>query len=144
MNKETILPRILRIGAGLVLLMVIISTVVVIPCIALDKTPGATPERAIFGTTVVIILHLPFLLAFWAAIVAYKHGSRLKNIVYIASGIGLLVVGLMILDGAVAYSGHIETYFISTLMFICIGCDFSAAVMVFTARRLQPKKVEIK
>jgi hypothetical protein len=143
MNKETKVQRILYTGTGLGLLVPVILAVIVIPCIVLDKTPGLTPESALFGIIIVIILHLIILFAFRAMIVTSRRGGRLNNIVYIASGIGLLFLGLMILDGAVAYAWHVETYLASISMFICTGCDFSAAVMVFAARRLQSKKVEI-
>jgi hypothetical protein len=142
MNNETTFQRILHAGAGLVLLVPVL-VIIVIPFIILDKTPGATPGSAIFGIIIITIPHVLILFAFRAMIVASKRGDRLKNIVYIASGIGLLFLGLMILDGAVAYARHIEMYVASILMFMCIGCDFSAAVMAFAARRLQPKKAGI-
>ena len=107
MNKETRFQRILHAGAGLVLLVPVL-VIIVIPFIVLDKTPGATPGSAIFGIIVVTMPHLVILFAFRAMIAASKRGSRLRNIVYIASGIGLLVLGLMILDGAVAYARHVE------------------------------------
>lgn len=139
MNKETILQRILYTGTILVLLVPIISTVIVIPSIILDKTPGASPGSAIFGTTVILVLHLPILIALRAAIIATKRGSRLKNFVFVTSGIGLIFLGLMISDGAVAYARHVEMYLASISLFVCVGCDFSAAVIAFAARRLQPK-----
>jgi hypothetical protein len=144
MNNGTMLQRILYTGTILVLLVALISTVIVIPFILQDKTPGATPENAVFGITIIIALHLPFLVAFGVAIVTSKRGGHLKDIVYIASGIGLIILGLMISDGAVAYARHVEMYPASISIFVCVGCDLVAAVMAFAARRLQLKKAELK
>ncbi len=144
MIKENILRRILYTGVGLVILVTVLLTFIVIPCVILDKSPDATPGNAVFGILVVVILHLLILYAFREAIIVNKRNGHLGNIVFIVSGTGLLLLGLLVMDGAFAYLGNIHMYLASISMFICVGCDFFAAVIAFTALFLQPKKVVAK
>jgi len=51
----------------------------------------------------VVILHLLFLLIFKDAIIVNKRNDRLKNLVFIVTGIGLLLLGLVVMDGAFAF-----------------------------------------
>jgi hypothetical protein len=144
MHKAVVNMRILFTGAGIVLLVAVILTVVVIPSVILDKTPNATPVNATIGIAIVIILHLLVLYAFRQAIIVNKRGGHLINVIYIVSGIGLLLLGLIIMDGADAYLGHNQMQLASISMFICVGCDFLAGVIVIVAMFLQPKKVAAK
>ena len=50
-----------------------------------------------------VILHLLFLLIFKDAIIVNKRNDRLKNLVFIVTGIGLLLLGLVVMDGAFAF-----------------------------------------
>jgi len=43
-----------------------------------------------------------FLLIFRDAIIVNKRNDRLKNIAFIVAGIGLLLLGLVVMDGAFA------------------------------------------
>jgi len=144
MNKAAVLHRILYTGAGLVLLVAVLLTVVVIPSVILDKTPSATPENAIKGILIVIIFHLLILYAFREAIIVSKRGGHFKNVVYIVSGIGLFLLGLIISDGAFAYLGHIHMYLTAISMFVCVGCDIIAAIIALTSLFSQPKKTDIE
>ena len=144
MNKENILRRILYTGVGLVIMVALLLTLIVIPYIIFDKSPQAEPLGAVFGTLLTVILHLPIFYGFREAIISNKRNGHLKKIVFIGSGIGLLLLGLIIMDGAFAFMGHAHMHFTSIIMFICVCCDFLAAVIAFTALLLQPKKPEIK
>jgi hypothetical protein len=144
MIKENIFRRILYTGAGFVITVALLLTFIVIPCIILDKSPDTTPGRAVFGTLLTIILHLLVLYGFREAIIVNKRNGHLKNIVFVASGTGLLLLGLLIMDGAFAFMGQVHIHLTSVIMFICVGCDFLASVIAFTAILLQPKKTDIK
>ena len=154
MIKENFLRRILYIGAGLIILVAALLILLVIPCIILDKSLTSTPVNAVIGTFLNVILHLLPLYVFREAIIVNKRNGLLKNknILFIASGIGLLLLGLMLMDGAIAYMedgaivfmGHDNMHLASISMFICAGCDFFAAVIAFTALFLLPKKTDIK
>ncbi|MFZ0280481.1 MAG: hypothetical protein WAL29_02435 [Bacteroidales bacterium] len=141
MIKENILHRILYTGAGLVILVTVLFPLATILYLILDKTGNATPGSGIIGTLVVVILHLLILYAFREAIIVNKGGGRLKNVVFIVSGIGLLLLDLIFLDMTVEFLGY-HDYYVSAIAFcICFGCDLIAAIIAFTALFLQPKKV---
>ena len=154
MIKKNILRCILYTGAGLVILVAVLLTLSVIPSIILDKSLTSTPVNAVIGTLLNVILHLLPLYVFREAIIVNKRNDLLKNknILFIASGIGLLLLGLMLMDGAIAYMedgaiafmGHDNMHLASITMFICAGCDLFAAVIASTALFLQPKKTDIK
>jgi hypothetical protein len=144
MIKENILKRILYTGAGLVILVTVLFPLATILYLILDKTGNATPESGIFGTVVFVILHLLILYAFREAIIVNKRGGRLKNVVFIVSGIGLLLLDLILLDMAVEFLGYHDYYASTIAFFICFGCDFFAAIIAFIALILQPKKVVAK
>ncbi len=145
MIKENIPRRILYTGAGLVILVVILFPLVTILYLILDKTGTTTPVSGIFGILVLVILHLLILYAFREAIIVNKRDGHLGNAVYIVSGIGLLILGLLvILQIAVEFWGYYHYYLAAITLFFCVGCDFLAAVIAFTALFLQPKKVHKK
>ncbi len=77
-------------------------------------------------------------------IIVNKRGGRLKNIVFIITGIGLLILGLFLSDGAFAMSGHANMQFVAISWFICVASDIIAGILVFIALFLQPKKLVAK
>ncbi len=155
MKSETIRNRIPYIGAGLVILTTLILTFIIIPAIIIDKEPGLQHEAAIKMIIVTIILHLLICYAFREMIIVNKRGGRLKKIVFIITGIGLLILGLFLSDGAFAglkwfmpswneMSGHAYMQFVAISWFICVANDVIAGILVFIALFLLPKKVNIK
>lgn len=144
MKSETIRNRIPYIGAGLVILTVLILAFIVIPGFFADKTFGLQREASIKMIIVTIILHLLICYAFREMIIANKRGGRLKNIVFIITGIGLLVLGLFLSDGAFATLGHANMKFVAISWLICVASDFIAGILTFIALFLQPKKVIAK
>lgn len=144
MKNENIRLRIPYFGAGLVILTTLILTFIIIPGIVVNKTPGVAHEGAVIAIAVVIILHLLIVYAFREVIIVNKRGVRLKKIVFIITGIGLLLLGLVISDGAFAFSGHTNMQFVAISMFICVASDVVAGVLAFISLFLLPKKVDIK
>jgi hypothetical protein len=150
MKSETIRNRIPYIGAGLVILTTLILAFIIIPAFFVDKTPGLQREAATKMIIVTIILHLLICYAFREMIIVNKRGGRLKKIVFIITGIGLLILGLFLSDGAFAglkwfnMSGHAYMQFVDISWFICVANDVIAGILVFIALFLQPKKVNIK
>jgi len=153
MKSETIRNRIPYIGAGLVILTTLILACIIIPGLFVDKTPGLQREAAIKMIIVTIILHLLICYAFREMIIVNKRGGRLKKIVFIITGIGLLILGLFLSDGAFAglkwfnkyeMSGHAYMQFVDISWFICVANDVIAGILVFIALFLQPKKVVAK
>ena len=139
MTKQNILKRILYTGAGLVLLAAVLFPVAMIIYFILDWTGSATPDSGIPGTIVVVILHLLVLYAFREAIIVNKRNGHLSNVVYIVSGTGLLLLGLLLLEMAVEFLRYNDFYLTTILIFFCLSCDIIAAIIAFTALIIQPK-----
>lgn len=140
MIKENFLRQILYTGARLIILVTIFFTTAVIFYLILDKTGSATPESAIISTLVFVILHLLIWYAFREAIIVNKRNGRLTPVVYIISGIGLLLFGVLILQIAREFLGYNNFFLMTITFFFCSGCDFFAAIVAFAALFLQPKK----
>lgn len=144
MINETVLRRILYVGTGLVIVVTLILAFMVIPSVRMDSSPQATPERAVHGIWVVIIIHLLIVAALVWTILVNQRGGRIKKGLLVALGVVLLLLSLMVLDGASAYLDHPDPIMhrVSISMFICIGCNVIASVLAFftawNSRRLQP------
>jgi hypothetical protein len=141
MVNETVLHRILYVGTGLVIVVTLILAFIVIPSVRMDTSPQATPEDAVLGILVVIIIHLLIVAALvWTIL---QRGGRIKKGPLVALGVLLLLLSLMVLDGASAYLDHPDPIMhkVPISMFICTGCNFIASVLAFLtawySRRLQ-------
>ena len=144
MNRETIRNYVQYIGAGLVIFTTLILAFIIIPGHFVDKTPGLQLGLAIEMLIVIIILHLLICYAFRKMIIVNKRGGRLTSIVFIITGIGLLLLGLFLSDGAFAMSGHDNMQFVAISWFIGVANDIIAGILVFIALFLQPQKVVVK
>jgi hypothetical protein len=144
MKIETIRNRIPYIGAGLVIFTALVLAFIIIPALFADNTPGLQREGAIKMIIVTIILHLLIFYAFREIIIVNKRGGRLKKPVFIITGLGLLLLGLFLSDGAIAMSGHANMQFAAFSWFICVANDVIAGILVFIPLFLQPKRVVAK
>ena len=144
MKSETMRNRIQSIGAGLVIVTTLILAFIIIPGHFVDKTPGLRLGLAIKMLIVTIILHLLIFYAFRKMIIASKGGGSLNKIVFIITGIGLLILGLFLSDGAFAMSGHANMQFVAISWFICVANDVIAGMLAFIALFLQPPKPAIR
>ncbi len=144
MKSETIRNRIAYIGAGLVILTTLILAFIIIPGLVTDKTPGLQRGAAIKAIIITIILHLLILYAFREMIITNKRGGRLKNIVFIITGLGLIILGLFLSDGAVAALGHANMRFVAISWLFGVASDVIAGILIFISLFLQPKKVTAK
>ena len=141
MKRETLRNYIQYIGAGLVIFTTLILAFIIIPGHFVDKTPGLQLGWAIKMLIATIILHLLICYAFWKMIIVNKGGGRLNKIVFIITGIGLLILGLLLSDGAFAMSGHANMQFVAISWFIGVANDIIAGILVLIALFLQPKKL---
>lgn len=141
MKSETTRNRIQYIGAGLVVISTLILASIVIPGHFVDKTPGLKLEMAIKMLVVIILLHLLILYAFRRMIIVDKRGGRVHRVIPIITGIGLLILGLFLSDGASAMLGHANMQFVAVSWFVCVATDIIAGILVFFALFLQPPKV---
>ena len=144
MKRETLLPRILYLGAALVLAVMVLLPVIMILFLIFDKTGTTTPGPAITGIIVVSVLHFLIFYAFREAIIVNKRAGHLNIAVYIVSIIGLLLLGLVISDGAFEFLNYYKYYLVASLFFLCILFDLIAAGIFFIAVFLQAKKSDRK
>lgn len=140
MTKENFLRRSLYTGAGFVGLVVILFPLAMVLYLIMDKTGSATPGPATVGIIVFVIIHLLILYSFREALIVNKRNGHMANVVYIISGIFLLIFALIFLIMVLEFMGY-HTYYVSTAgFFFCLVCDFFAAMIALTAIFLQPKK----
>lgn len=134
MIKDSAWRRILYFASGLVIMVILILVFFVIPHIRLDTSPHATPETAIPGTLIVAGIHL-FILAslIYSVMFSFREG-HFENGFLITAGVVLIFLSLTVIDGAFAYLVHPDLHSTSISLFICVGLDFIAAVLSFTAR----------
>ena len=143
MITEIVLRRMLYVGTGLIFVVALMLASIVIPSARVDTTPGATPDSAIPAMWVLVIIHLLFVAALMKVIFDnQRKGIRIPKGLLVGAGVVLLLLGLVLSDGASAYLKHgpgMHTASIS--MFVCIGCDFLAAVTAFLAAFFKPGKM---
>lgn len=155
MQSETIRNRIPYIGAGLVILTVLILAFIIIPGFFANKTFGFQLEASVKIILVTIILHLVICYPFREMIIVNKRGGRLEKIVFIITGTGLLILGLFLSDGAFAglkwfkssgdgMSNYAYMRFVTISWFICVANDIIAGILVFIALFFQSKRVAAK
>jgi membrane protease YdiL (CAAX protease family) len=144
MIKKTGLLRILYTGTGLVIVVTLILAFIVIPSVLRDTSPQADPERAVPGILVVIIIHLVIVAALIRTILFNQQSGRIEKGLLIGLGVLLLLLSLMVLDGASAYSEHTDPIMkrVAISMFICTGFNFIAGMLTFLtalySKRSQP------
>ena len=136
--------KILYIGVGLVVLATLILAFIIIPGLFVDKTPGLKLDWAVKMLVVVILLHLLMCFAFSRMILVNKRGGRSNKIVFIITGIGLLILGLFLSDGAFAITGHANMLFFAVSWFICVASDIIAGILLFVALFLKPTMSAIR
>jgi hypothetical protein len=125
--------RILFVGIGLLILVTLILVLFVIPNIRVNVSPDAK-HIAIIGTLVVAGIHLIFVATFiYSVMFSFKKGHY-KNGFLVATGIMLILLSLMILDGAFAYISEPSMHSSGISLFICVGLDFIAGLLSFVAR----------
>lgn len=134
MVNDNAFRRILYIVAGLVSLVVIILAIIVIPSVMMDRSPHATPERAVPAITVVIIIHLLIVASLIWTIIVKKRGGQINKELLVAAGVIPIILSLVILDGAFAYIGNPDTHVAGISMFICVICDFIGGVLILISR----------
>lgn len=137
MDKHEIQRKIYKIVA--VLLMVsILSLIAVIPGILQDSSTG-TPLRAAIGTLIGIGIHLLLALIFLRGTRSNRPKRRINREIHFFWALGLIFLGFIIMDGAFAFLD--DVLYVSIGMFLCVFCDFVAA-LVFVAALflLKPEK----
>ena len=137
MNRANLQRRILVSALGLILLS-IIMLLATLPSIIQDISAGNRPNSAAVGVGIAIILRLLIQLGLWNIIRGIKRDGKINKAGSMILGIGLLLLGLALIDGAFSFLN--EILLVSILMFISVFCDSVAAIITFIALSLKPKK----
>lgn len=111
----------------------LILAFIVIPPVSRDTWSKAAPEQAAFGIGVVVFIHLLIVTALISSIISTLRGGLISKGLLIASGVALVLLGLLISDGAGAFLGHPgpEMHRAAVLMFYCVGFDIIAGLLAF-------------
>lgn len=127
--------RILKLGAALLLVSAALVAFVVIPLVRADTFPGAAPNRAVpaFWGNVLLVL-----LAAAAAVSSSRLGSNratLRRVLAGVPGFLALVLGLLLIDAAAAFSGHGPGMHGAVVaLWVCVCLDVAAGIaMVWSA-----------
>jgi len=116
-NRKAAWQVILRVGAGLFLIVAAILVVVVIPAVAKDTSPHATPGPAVKAFIVSVVLH-----GLLGAFMLWRtRGGRLP---VVAGGFGL-ILGLFLLAPASGFAHHGPAMHPAAIaLWACTGIDF--------------------
>jgi hypothetical protein len=128
---------ILRAGAGLFLVVAATLVVVVIPAVARDTSPHATPGPAVKAFMVSVVLH-----GFLGAFMLWR--SRGGKLPVVAGGFGLLL-GLFLLAPASGFAQHGPAMHPAAIaLWVCTGIDFvvGAASLAAAAMVREPELAE--
>jgi hypothetical protein len=138
MDKFEKQRKIFTIVAILVLLSVV-SLIAVIPRMFQEASQGEIPKEAAIATLVGMSVHLLLFFGFLVGIRLTKLRRRINREINLASAVVILLLGFIIMDGAIAYINQL--LFVSIGMFLCVFCDLAAALVSVAALfYLKPKK----
>ncbi len=132
-NREAAWRVILRVGAGLYLVVAATLVVAVIPAVARDTSPNATPGPASTALAVSVAIHV-----FVAAFMLWRtHGGKLP----VVAGVFGLLLGLFLLLAADAFA-HMRLAAIA--LWACTGIDFVVGALSLAAAAMvrEPKLEE--
>ena len=132
-NRQAALRVVLRAGAGLFLVVAATLVVVVIPAVARDTSPHATPGPAVKAFIVSVVLH-----GFLGAFMLWRsRGGKLP----VVAGVFGLLLGLPLLGAAGAFA-HMHPAAIA--LWACTGIDFvvGASSLVAAAMVREPELPE--
>ncbi|TFG50841.1 MAG: hypothetical protein E4H37_08735 [Gemmatimonadales bacterium] len=121
--------RILMLGAALMLVSAAIVAFGVIPLVRVDTFPGAAPDQAVpaFWGNVLLLL-----LVAAAAVTSSRLGSNratLRRALAGVPGLLALVLGLLLIDAATAFSGHGPGMHGAVVaLWVCVCLDVAAGI----------------
>lgn len=124
--------RMLYFGIGLSTVVALILAILVIP-------PSTIPKQAFIPIWVNVIVHLIINVVLFWTINVNKRGRPINTELLAGAGVILILLSLLLIDGAVAYLGQPEQPGVSFWMFVCVGCDFVAGLLILIARFI-PKR----
>lgn len=131
--------RVLTIAAGMLLLSMLLM-IIIIPGVYTGTLQNTNNLDAVIGISVVIVIHLIIFIAYISLIKRIRRDGEKGNAAYIVLGILLIILGLIISDGAFAFLDNKNILYVSFLMFTSVFCDIIASILTFIAIFLKPQK----
>ena len=122
--------RLLRVGVVLMLATAGVIALAVIPAVRADTFPGATPHRAIPAFWAIVALNVVMVAA---AVAAFRARYR---VILSLLGVMTLLLGLVLIDAAAAYSGHGQPVGGVVALWGCVCFDAVGGAAVFTSARI--------
>lgn len=144
MANIALFRRVIYVDIGLVIVVAIILSFVVFPSVLTNESLHSEPENVIPGILLVFILKLSVVAGLARAINGWQKSGHLDKGLLIGLGVLLLILSLLALDGATAYSDHKDpdARIVKIALFICTGCNFIASCLVLLtvlfSKRLVP------
>ena len=131
--------RFLIIACALLLLSILLM-IAVIPGVFTKSLPNKYNTGAAIAISLAIVIRL--IIVFWclSTIKKIRRNGKKRKTAYVVIGILLIVFGLIYMDGAIAYLNNKDILYVSYLMFTSVFCDFTAAILTFTAAFLSNRK----
>ena len=132
--------KIFRIDA-LLMLVATLALAGVIPRLLQESSTGSIPQEAAIATAAAMGIRMLFLVAFLIGSRLSKRKRHINREINLAAGIVLLLLGLVLMDGAFAYTDSL--LFVSIGMFVCIFCDLAVVgISVAALFILKPKRIK--
>ena len=133
--------RVLIVVVGLLMLSILLM-ILIIPGVYTKSLQNAHNLGAVFGISVVIVIHLIIFFTYISLIKSIRRKSEKGKSVYIILGVLLMLLGLIILDGAFSFHDNKSLLYVSFLMFTTVFSDFVASLLTFIAIFLKsPKRI---
>ena len=131
--------RLLFIASRLILLSILLI-VLTIPGILSDTSPNANPKSAAIGFALAVLIRLIIFAAYIKTIRNNRDSNVNRRGEYLGLGILLLIFGLIIVDGAVAFFSHEKLLYASVLIFTSAFCDVVASTISIVLFFLKPQE----
>ena len=131
-NRKAAWRVVLRAGAGLFLVVAATLAVAVIPAVARDTSPHATPGPAVKAFIVSVAIHV-----FVAAFMLWRtRGGKLP----VVAGVFGLILGLFLLAPASGFAHHGPAMHLAAIaLWACTGIDFLVGAASLAAAAMVPE-----
>jgi hypothetical protein len=139
MKKMKRNEKVLVIASRIILLSILLIALT-IPGILTDSSPNANPKSAAIGFALAILIRLIIFAAYIKTIRNNRDSNVNRRGEYLGLGILLLIFGLIIVDGAVAFLSHEKLLYASVLIFTSAFCDFIASISTIVLFFLKPQE----
>lgn len=122
-------------AAGIIFVIALIVILWVIPGVAEDTSPMASPEDAIASCWTIAIANVFFGLAIVGITLLIRSGASPMLLVLV--GVSLLLFGLWLLDGAFTFTKQgPRMQDVASILFACAGGEGLAAMLTFVGAAL--------